>query len=71
MRCENSVKNKTLKENYAIIFGEINFEFTSPRTPQKNGVIERVFATIYSWMCKWDYTKTSIIAYEKMCGNRD
>ena len=50
MRCDNSVKNKTLKENYAINFGEINFEFTSPRTPQKNGVIERVFSTLCSRM---------------------
>ena len=33
------------------IFEENNFEFTPPGTPQQNGMVERVFPTIYSWMC--------------------
>ena len=47
---ENAGENKTLKESCAKTFEEINFEFTSPGIPQRNGIIERVFATTYSWM---------------------
>ena len=47
---ENSGENKTLKENCINNLEEIKFEFTSPGTPQKNGVVERGFATLYSIM---------------------
>ena len=47
--CENASEDKTLKENYAIL-EEINFEFKSPGTPQKNEVILWGLATLYSWM---------------------
>ena len=30
---------------------EKHFEFISPGDPQKNGVLERLFTTIYFWMC--------------------
>ena len=49
--CDNAGENKTLKENWAKNFEEIKFEVTSSGTPQKNGVVEREFATIYSRMC--------------------
>ena len=48
--CDNSGGNKTLKENCTNIFKEINFEFTSPGTPQKNVLFERGFDTINSWV---------------------
>ena len=50
VRCDNSGEDKTIKENCAKNFEEIKFEFTSPGTPQKNGVVERGFATLYSLM---------------------
>ena len=48
--CDNAGKNKTLGENCVKIIKEINFKFTSSVTPQKNGIVERVFATLYFWM---------------------
>ena len=47
---DNACENKIFEENCAKKFEEINFEFISPGTPQKNGVIERGFATLYYWM---------------------
>ena len=35
---------------FAFCFEEINFEFKSPGTPQKNVLIEPKFATLYFWM---------------------
>ena len=48
--CDNAGENKTLKESCAKISEEIRMEFTSPGTPQQNGVLERLFSTLYSWM---------------------
>ena len=48
--CDNSVKNNNLEENCAKMFKEIKFYFTSPGTPQENGVVEWGFATLYSGM---------------------
>ena len=48
--CDNAGKNKTLEENCVKYDEEIKFEFTSPGTPQKNGVAERGFATLYFCM---------------------
>ena len=39
-----------LLKKIAQFFEEINFEFTSPGTPQKNGEIKWVFVTYISWM---------------------
>ena len=48
--CDNAGENKNLEENCAKRFEEIKSEFTSPGTPQKNGMVKRVFATLYSQM---------------------
>ena len=45
MQVKTRILNKIKKQ-----IEEINFEFTSPGTPNKNGLIEWVFATLYSWM---------------------
>ena len=50
IRSENVGENKTIKENFVKNFREIKFEFASPCNPQKNGFVERGFATIYSRM---------------------
>ena len=52
LRIYNSVENINLK-NYLInnigcnYIRNINIEFTSPHTPQKNGVVERIFSFLY------------------------
>ena len=46
--CDNTIKNKTFRENCAKTFKEISFELTLLGPPQKNGVIERGDATRYS-----------------------
>ena len=38
---------KTLEENFAIDSEEIDFEFISPGTPQKNSMVEQVLYTLY------------------------
>ena len=48
--CDNTGEKKILEENCAWHFEEINFYFRSPGTPQKNGMVEWVFATLYSQM---------------------
>ena len=37
--CDKPGENKTLKETYMKNFEVIKFEFTSPGTPQQNGVV--------------------------------
>ena len=49
-RCDKAGKNKTLKENCTKTFEKTKFEFTSPGTPHKDGVLEREFVTLYSWV---------------------
>ncbi len=48
IRCDNAGENNKLKD---LVDGDsdthINFEFTSPYTPQQNGVVERRFQTLY------------------------
>ena len=39
--CDNEGEKKTLKENCTKKTEEINFEFTSPGTPQQHNVIEQ------------------------------
>ena len=39
--CKKRFENKTLQNNCAKKIEEINFGFTSPVTPHKNGAIER------------------------------
>ena len=50
IRCDNAGENKTLEENCAKHFDEIDFEFTSPGNPQQNVMLEQAFATLYSRM---------------------
>ena len=44
-------EKKNLGENYAKLLEYIYFESKSTGNPQKNCVIEQVFATLYSWTC--------------------
>jgi hypothetical protein len=47
IRCDNARKNMTIKNDPEIISFGINFEFSGPRTPQRNGKVERKFQTLY------------------------
>ena len=48
--CDNASENKTLGEIFTKTIEEIKFEFTSPGNPQKNVVVGRGCATLYSCM---------------------
>ena len=43
-------KTRLLKKIARSISEEIKFEFTSPGTPKKKGVVEQGFATLYYWV---------------------
>ena len=45
---ENAGENTNLYSACATDFGGICFEIMSPRTLQKSGMVEQVFATLYS-----------------------
>jgi transposase InsO family protein len=47
IRCDNSGKNMTMKNDPEIKSFGIEFEFSGPRTPQRNGKVERKFQTLY------------------------
>ena len=47
VRCDNVGENVLLEKECIDIKMKIKFEYTSPRTPQQNGQIERKFATLY------------------------
>ena len=49
VRMDNAGENKKLQELCESTEGhtKIKFEYTSPRTPQQNGVVEQAFATLY------------------------
>ena len=46
--CYNAGENKTLEGKFTKKSVEIKFGFMSPGTPQKNGIVERGFSTLYS-----------------------
>jgi hypothetical protein len=47
IRCDDSGENKAFF-NYCRLNGElIKFEFSGPRTPQRNGNVDRKFQTLY------------------------
>ena len=46
--CDNAGKNNILEEICMKNFEEIKFEFTSPGTPQQNGVVDQGFDTFFS-----------------------
>ena len=46
LRCDNAGENKSLRDELIKDKPKIKFEFTSPKTPQQNGVVERAFGTL-------------------------
>ena len=48
IRCDNASGNKKLQEICEKEGFGIQFEYTTPDTPQYNGQIERKFATLYA-----------------------
>jgi hypothetical protein len=47
IRCNNAGKNKAMIDDPEIKPFGIKFEFPGPRTPQRNGKVERKFQTFY------------------------
>ena len=47
IRCNNADENKAVNEDSKDNNLEIKFEYTAPRTPQQNGMVEQAFATLY------------------------
>jgi hypothetical protein len=47
IRCDNAGKNMTMKNHPEIKSSGIKFEFSGPRTPQRNGKVERKFQILY------------------------
>jgi hypothetical protein len=45
--CDNAGKNMTMKNDPETKSFGIKFEFSGPRTPQRNGKVERKFQTLY------------------------
>lgn len=48
IRCDNTGENLCAKKVFEAENMRINFEFTARGTPQQNGVVERVFQTLYN-----------------------
>ena len=48
LRCDNTGENKIMKESLRENNMKIRMEFTSPRTPQQNGIVERNFSVLYN-----------------------
>jgi hypothetical protein len=47
IRCDNAGENMTMKNDPEIISFGIKFEFSGPRTPERNRKVERKFQTLY------------------------
>jgi hypothetical protein len=47
IRCDNAGENMTIKNDPEIKSYSIKFEFSGPRTPQRNVKVERKFQTLY------------------------
>jgi transposase InsO family protein len=47
IRCDDSGENKSFCKTCCAIGHNIKFEFSSPRTPQQNGKVERKFQTFF------------------------
>jgi hypothetical protein len=47
IRCDDAGENMTMKNDPEIKSFGIKFEFSGPRTPQRNGKVERKFQTVY------------------------
>jgi len=48
IRCDNAGENQVLERECKELGLGIKFEYTSPDTPQQNGVVERAFGTLWS-----------------------
>ena len=46
-RCDNAPENISFDRAQKLKGHGVRFEYTSPNTPQQNGVVERAFATLY------------------------
>jgi hypothetical protein len=47
IRCDDSGENKAFYNHCRVNVELIKFEFSGPRTPQRNGKVERNFQTLY------------------------
>jgi hypothetical protein len=47
VRCDDAGKNTLMKNDQDIKSFGVKFEFSGPRTPQRNGKVERKFQTFY------------------------
>jgi transposase InsO family protein len=47
IRCDDAGENRVMKDDSEIKPFEIKFEFSRPRSPQRNGKVERKFQTFY------------------------
>ena len=47
IRCDDTGENKSMKDDHRIKSFGVKFEFSGPRTPQRNGKVERKFQTFY------------------------
>ena len=49
LRCDNEVEKLVIYKNLADEkINNIKIEYTSPRTPQQNGMVERAFSIMYN-----------------------
>jgi hypothetical protein len=46
IRCDNAGENMTMKNDPEVKSFGIKFEFSGPRTPQRNGKVERKFQAL-------------------------
>ncbi len=47
IRCDDAGENMAMKNDQGIKSFGVKFEFSGPRTPQRNGMVERKFQTFY------------------------
>src|SRR5210317_14677 len=59
IRMDNAGENNTLAKTLNNSPYDIRVEFTSPNTPEQNGVVERAFAALYGKLCA-TYLKTNL-----------
>ena len=47
MRCDDAGENKALEDHCNHVGINVSFEYSGPRTPQRNGKVERKYQTLY------------------------
>jgi hypothetical protein len=50
IRCDDAGENLSTKNDLEIKSFGVKFEFSGPRTPQRNGKVERKFQTFHCWI---------------------